>query len=211
MNAPSAASERPVSPFKVAAVVFGVALGGAAVAVGLFLWTLRVMREHHLGVGWVMAAALVYGLTVLGIALGAARLGQRVSRAKPSAAARRYQRRFMIAMGAYVFTLLVAIGVFVGAHPPPWLAWPLALAPAAPIVGAIVVMGLYLREETDELERVIASESALWATGALLAIATVWGFLEEFGLVIHVVAWAVFPIWAVCLGIANAVVRHRYR
>jgi MFS family permease len=205
------AAEPAPSPLKVVAAVLGVALGGTAVAVGLFLWVLKVMREHHLGIAWVVAAAFVYGVAILGIALGAARLGQRISRAKPSPAARRYQRRFMIAMGAYVFALLGAIGVFLGAHPPPWLAWPLALAPAAPIVGAIVVMGLYLREETDELERAIAGESALWATGALLAIATIWGFLEEFGLVIHVVSWTVFPVWAVCLGIANAIVRRRYQ
>ncbi len=114
-------------------------------------------------------------------------------------------------MAAYVFTLMISASLFAGVHPSPWLAWPLALTPAVAITATIVVMGLYLREETDELERAIAGESALWATGGLLAIATTWGFLERFGLVVHVEAWAVFPLWALCLGPANALVRRRYR
>jgi hypothetical protein len=211
MNTSNIASERPTSALRVAAVVLGVALGGSAVAVAVFLWVAGLMREHHLGPAWAAVAAVVYGVAVLGVAFAAARLAMRISRATPSPAARRYQRRFMIAMGAYVITLAGAIGVFNGAHPPVWLVWPLALAPALPIVGVIVVMGLYLREETDEFQRAIASEAALWATGALLSIATVWGFLEEFGLVVHAPAWAAFPVWALALGLANASVRRRYQ
>ena len=32
-------------------------------------------------------------------------------------------------------------------------------------------MALYLREETDEFERAVQTESALWAMGGLMAIA----------------------------------------
>ena len=79
------------------------------------------------------------------------------------------------------------------------------------LVLTIVIMGLYLREETDELERAIVGEAALWATGGLLAIATTWGFLEQYGLVMHIEAWAAFPLWAFCLGPANIIVRRRYQ
>jgi uncharacterized membrane protein (DUF485 family) len=169
------------------------------------------VQQRHLGSGWILVGAFVYGAAILGVAYAASRAGQRYGCATPTPAARRYRRRFFVAMTAYVFTLLVSETLFVGAHPPPWLAWPLALAPAAAIIATIVVMGLYLREETDELERAIVGESALWATGGLLAIATTWGFLEQFGLVVHVPAWAVFPLWALCLGPANALVRRRYQ
>ena len=184
---------------------------GTAVAVALFWLGIRFVQTRHLGSGWILAGAFVYGAAVLGVAFAAARAGQRYGCVTPSAAALRYRRRFMIAMTAYVFTLLGSTVLFVDAKPPVWLAWPLALAPAVAIIASIVVMGLYLREETDELERAIVSEAALWATGGLLAIASTWGFLEQFGLVVHVEAWAAFPLWAMCLGPANVIVRRRYQ
>jgi len=57
----------------------------------------------------------------------------------------------------------------------------------------------------------VQAEAALWATGGLLAVATVWGFLEMFGLVPHIESWAAFPIWAVCLAPAQVLARRRYR
>jgi hypothetical protein len=201
---PIAEREAPASPLKSVAATFVIGLGGTAAAVALFLVAVRFMRERHLGAGW-------YGAAILGAAYAASRAGQRLSGVTPTPAAGRYRRRFLVAMTAYVFTLLVAESLYIALHPAPWLAWPLALAPSIPIIATIVVMGLYLREETDELERAIASEAALWATGGLLAIATTWGFLEQFGLVIHVEAWAAFPVWAICLGPATAIVRRRYQ
>jgi hypothetical protein len=211
MNSPSAVSERPASPLKALAVTFGVAFGGAGVAVVVFLWVLGLMRERHVGVAWVMVATIVYAAAILGVTFAGIGLGRRFGCATPTAAARRYQRRFMVAITAYVLTLIASISLYVFVHPAAWLAWPMALAPAIPIIGMVVVMGLYLREETDELERAIHSEAALWATGGLLAICTIWGFLEQFGLVVHVVSWIAFPVWAVCLGPANAIIRRRYR
>jgi hypothetical protein len=211
MNPPIAAPETPASPVKAVTAVFVVGIAGMAVAVGLFVLAIRVVQERHLGSGWIYAGAFVYGAAILGVTYAASRVGHRFARITPTPAARRYRRRFFVAMTAYVFTLMASASLYVGVHPPPWLAWPLALAPAAAIVSIIVVMGLYMREETDELERAIAGESALWATGGLLAIATTWGFLEQFDLVVHVEGWAVFPVWALCLGPANAIVRRRYQ
>jgi hypothetical protein len=211
MNPPTAARETPASPLKAVTATFIVGIAGTAAAVALFWLAVQAVQSRHLGSGWIFAGAMVYGAAILGVAYVAARAGRRFGRVTPTPAARRYHRRFFVAMSAYVFTLMVSASLFAGAHPPPWLAWPLALAPGAAIIATIVVMGLYLREETDELERAILGESALWATGALLAIASTWGFLEEFGLVVHVAAWAVFPLWALCLGPANVFVRRRYQ
>jgi uncharacterized membrane protein (DUF485 family) len=211
MNPPIAAPERPPSILKAVTATYVVGIAGMALAVGLFWLAVHEVQERRLGRGWILAGAIVYGAAILGVTYAASRAGQRFGCTTPTPAARRYRRRFFVAMTVYVFTLLISECLFVGAHPPPWLAWPLALAPAAAIVATIVVMGFYLREETDELERAIAGESALWATGGLLAIATTWGFLEEFGLVVHVASWAVFPLWAACLGPANVIVRRRYQ
>jgi len=73
------------------------------------------------------------------------------------------------------------------------------------------VIGLYLREETDEFERAIQTEAALWATGGVMAIATTWGFLEMFGLVAHLESWWAFPVWAALLGPGQLLARRRYR
>ncbi|HLI66949.1 MAG TPA: hypothetical protein VKU90_11345 [Caulobacteraceae bacterium] len=210
MNPPTAAPDTPASPMKALIAAYVVGIVGMALAVGLFWLAVRAVQARHLGSGWIFAGALVYGAAILGVTYAANRAGRRFGNTTPTPAARRYRRRFFVAMTAYVFTLMVSASLFAGVHPPPWLAWPLALAPAAAIIATIVVMGLYLSEETDELERAIVGESALWATGALLAIATTWGFLEQFGLVAHVEAWAVFPLWALCLGPASALVRRRY-
>ena len=211
MNPPIASPDTPPSPARGILATFGIALVGTAGAVALFMFAIDQMRQRHVGGYWILAAAALYGAAILAIAYGASRVGQRLSRTKPTPAARRYRRRFFIAMTAYVAVLMTSAAIFAEVHPPVWVDWLLALAPAVAIMASIVVMGLYLREETDELERAIASESALWATGGLLAIATSWGFLEQFHLVVHVETWAAFPLWAFCLGIANIFVRRRYR
>ena len=51
------------------------------------------------------------------------------------------------------------------------VAYALAVLPALPVVGMAVAVGLYFREETDEFERAVRVESALWATGVTLAAA----------------------------------------
>ena len=203
----------PASPLKAMAltVTLGViACGAAAVA---FSFTIRYLSATHAGPIAETASILLYGAIILGIAAWLARVGQRAMKMTPSAAAKRYRRRFMIAMGLYVLTLTGAIEAYRLAllQAGGALAYGLAILPALPLMGAIAAMGLYLKEETDEFERAIQAESALWATGGLLAIATVWGFLEMFGLVPHVESWVAFPAWAVFLAPAQVITRRRYR
>ena len=207
----AAAERRPASPVKIIGAVFAIAIVGTVPAVAGFVAALRYIRAHHLGAGWVIGTTLVYAAAILAVTLIANLIGRRLARVAPRPAASRYQRRFFAAMSLYALTLTASISVYAYMHPPQALVWVLAIAPALPLLGAIAAMGLYYREETDELERSIASQSVLWATGGLLAIATVWGFLEQFGLVAHVPAWAAFPVWAACLGAASALVRRRYQ
>lgn len=128
-----------------------------------------------------------------------------------SPAARRYMKRFIPSMLLYVVVLtgsLVAIDQF---RPQGPLLWALAVAPALPILAVIVVMGLFLVEETDELPRLVMAQSMLWGIGITLAVATVWGFLENAGLVPHLSSFLMFPLFCGAMGIAQPFVWRRYR
>jgi hypothetical protein len=109
-------------------------------------------------------------------------------------------------MGAYILALFAMKGWFESPWPPTgtWL-YVAAVVPALPILAAIVVVGRYLVEETDEYQRTLLVRAMLWATGATLAVTTIWGFLESFA---HVrPAWAGFPFMLFCiaLGVAQVV------
>jgi hypothetical protein len=180
------------------------------VAAAVFWFASRYLSAHHAGFWVMMASTFVYGAVILAVCYGAVRLKSRVAGCVQSPAAKRYQRRIMVGMSFYVLLLICAIGAYIRLHPTGAFAYLLALAPALPVVACIVVMGLYVREETDEFERSIQIEGALWATGGLLAVATVWGFLEMFRLVPHVESWWAFPVWAVIWGPAQVLARRRY-
>jgi len=196
---------------RVMAVTFSIVLVGCGAAVAAFMVATRYMRAHHYGFWWGMGAAAVYGVAIIAVAYVAARIGRRISREACSPVKRRYQRRVMAAATVYVFGLIAAIGANVQLHPTGALAYAIALAPALPVVGMIVAMGLYMREETDEFQRAIHAEGALWATGGLLSAATLWGFLEMFGLATHVESWWAFPVWALMLSVGQLIARRRYR
>jgi hypothetical protein len=85
------------------------------------------------------------------------------------------------------------------------LAYLVALLPALPIIGIFGAMGRYLVEEQDEYVRMLMVRQTLWASGFALSVATVWGFLENFGLVQHVDAYSVAIVWFFGLGIGSLI------
>lgn len=202
--------ERPASLWKLCAPLLNVLLA-TGVAIGLFQLSIWAIVRAGLDRGWVLAAGLVFGFTILGIILVGARLAQKAGHSQPSPALRRHNRDMMIAMSFYVVGLMVAIWGFKELSPVGPLAYLLALAPSLPVVAVVALMARYLRDETDEFQRVMMLHSALVATFLTLVIATVWGFLEMFKLVPHVAGWAAFPIWSLGLGLGRAALARRYR
>jgi hypothetical protein len=181
---------------------------GVAVAAGVYIAAVDQLEAHHAGRPVFFAATLVYGAVILGLAWVVVRI------IKPfremSAVQRRYQRRIFVCEVLYVLGLIAAMTCSdLVPHGSP-LAWLLALAPALPAVATVVVMAIYMGEETDELKRRIAAEAALWATGGLLAVSVTAGFLEQFGLIPHTPAWAAYIVWALFLIPATLIVRRRY-
>ncbi|WP_404479661.1 hypothetical protein [Novosphingobium sp. BL-52-GroH] len=126
-----------------------------------------------------------------------------------SPATRRYNRRGLIWSFAYVLLLSVAVVGSRTLHAQGPLLWVLAILPALPILYLLWAMRRYLVEEQDEYLRKCVVNAALSATGLLLGVATVWGFLETFGLVPHVPGWAAVPVWAIGLGLGTFVNRWR--
>ncbi len=76
----------------------------------------------------------------------------------------------------------------------PW-AYPAAILPALPLIGIFGAIGRYLVEEQDEYVRMLMVRQSLWASGLVLSVATVWGFLEAFDLAPHIEAYWVATVW----------------
>jgi hypothetical protein len=54
-------------------------------------------------------------------------------------------------------------------------------------------------------------EQILWSTGVLLSLATVWGFLESFGVARHVQPYWSAVVWLVMLPLTRIFVWRKYR
>ena len=128
-----------------------------------------------------------------------------------SPAGRRYLKRFIPTMIVYVVAILAASFGFKLFQLSGPLAWAVAIAPALPILGVIAIMGLYIKEETDEFQRNVLIEAMLWALGLTLAITTVWGFLEIYAQAPGLQSFWAFPIYCAVMGLSQPIIRARYK
>ena len=120
-----------------------------------------------------------------------------------SAAMRRYKNRLIVMMLGYFVFLALAVWANDRYDMTGVLAWILAILPALPIIGVIWAIGRLIIEETDEYLRQVHIRGQLIATGFMLSVVTIWGFLEQFELVPHVVAYWAFVVWCGGLGISK--------
>lgn len=130
---------------------------------------------------------------------------------KKSPAGRRYIKRFIPTMVVYFLLVFGASYAFDELDLAGPVAWALAIAPAIPILGVIAIMGLYLKEETDEFQRNILVESMLWGFGLTMAVTSVWGFAEIYINAPALQAFWVFPMFCLGMGLSQPFVRRRYR
>ena len=120
-----------------------------------------------------------------------------------SIARRRYIWRMAASMGVYLVSLFVAellIGRALVQGP---LMWALAIVPGLAIMGSFYAIGRLILEQKDEFMRMLVVRQTLVATGFALSIATVWGFLENFDLVLHVDAYWVAILWFLGFGLGG--------
>ncbi|WP_343698468.1 hypothetical protein [Caulobacter sp.] len=123
----------------------------------------------------------------------------------------RYRRRLAMAMLTYFIVLMGSIWLLKAGGLSGALLWLVAAAPAAPILWVLVIMGLYLKEESDELERAIHVEAMLWGLGVVLGVSTVWGFLSNAGVLPTPPMFLTFPLFCAAWGISQGFIRRRYR
>lgn len=120
-----------------------------------------------------------------------------------SPARHRYNRWSLILCAIYA-ALLFGVTIYFRDAPREGIpAYVAAILPALPIVGIFVVLGRYLLEESDEFQRVMMVRKALIATGFMLSVATIWGFLESFGLAPRVDSYVAAILWFFGLGLGS--------
>ncbi|MFL9840791.1 hypothetical protein ABS767_07455 [Sphingomonas sp. ST-64] len=119
-------------------------------------------------------------------------------------AAKRYQRRLAAISATYVALVAANVSVTHLFHPPAPVLGTMAVITALPVVGMLVVLGAYLREETDEFVRDRIIFSMLLAIGILFSASSIIGMLQFEKLVGEVPVFLAFPIWCGIWGMAQS-------
>jgi hypothetical protein len=120
-------------------------------------------------------------------------------------AARRYTYGLLLVMTGYVFILFGVNAYFENSAPTGPLAYIAAALPALPILALFGLFGRLLVELKDEYVRMLMVRQSLIASAFALSVATIWGFLESFGLVHHVEGYWVAVLWFSGLGLGGCV------
>jgi hypothetical protein len=120
-------------------------------------------------------------------------------------------RRFLFRIGSsvVVFGLAIKVGRYLttnGLVDGP-LVWLLALIPGLAMLGMFYAYGMLIIEQKDEFLRMLIIRQVLIGTGIALSVATVWGFLEEYGLVAHIYPYYVGIAWILGVGFGGFVNR----
>ena len=131
-----------------------------------------------------------------------------------SPAKSRYEGRFLYLV-VPLFFLDVVLGWW-GFHyhhlqPAGILAVVCAALQSLPIIAFIVIVALYLAEETDDFQRTLYVQSLLWGTGATMAVTTFWGGMEKYSQVAHMDVAQVQFIFIIGMLISLAANAWRYR
>lgn len=122
---------------------------------------------------------------------------------------KRYVWRVASAMTAYLILLFAAVTLFRTDPPRGFAAYAIAIMPAIPILFVFRAIGLLIVETKDEYQRQLLVKQTLLGTGLTLAVATVYGFLDNFDLVPRPEGFHVAVLWFVMWGVAAAIVRAR--
>ena len=128
-----------------------------------------------------------------------------------NAAQRRFVIRMWVAAGLCALLAVLAALTFRLLHLRGLPAYPVAVLPALPILGALLATGAYLNEEKDEFLHNVLVQCLLGGIGLTLAATTIWGYLEDFARIPHLDPVWIYPLFWLFAGLSYYVVRMRYR
>jgi hypothetical protein len=78
----------------------------------------------------------------------------------------------------------------------------MAIVASLPVLGIFASWGRYLSDETDEYHHMVVMRRNAIATNATMGAATVWGFLQAFGMMPLIEAYWMPVLWVVAQGCA---------
>jgi hypothetical protein len=130
--------------------------------------------------------------------------------APKSLALRRYNLRMMYSMAIYIVGAVLT-KIILRHHPSQALAITLAFVTSLALVAVIAIVGLYLKEESDEFQRELFIQQLLWASAGTLATTSTWGFVELLSDVPRLPSFYVWVIFWGFFGLVSMPLRLRYR
>ena len=128
-----------------------------------------------------------------------------------TAAKKRYERDTLRFMAAYVVVLFCSAWFVKHDGSEKFFLYFWSVIPAIPVLGVVVRMGRYLREEKDEYQRLLAMQSILVGTAALLCTALVSDFLRSFAKAAALPPFSGFVIFCAGMAITQGVRKLRDR
>jgi len=169
-----------------------------------FLGAMLVYFTLHPTGLWLAVTIAVPVLALAWCAAVAIRL-RRERACAASAANRAYLRRFIPLMLLYLVILFGVVWLQDRIKPAGPLSVALAILPALPLIGVVWALGRLLVEEQDEYLRSLTVRQFMIATGFMLVVTSIWGFLDAFDQVPHMPMYWAFIIWCVGLGVGTMV------
>lgn len=127
-----------------------------------------------------------------------------------SEAQRRYLKRTILITLFYLGSVVAASVLIDKQAPPTALTFVLATIPGLAIAAIFWSVGRLIVEERDEFLRMLIVRQSLIATGFALSLASVWGFLEAYGVAPHIDAYWVAILWFAGLGIGAVANKLRF-
>ncbi len=128
-----------------------------------------------------------------------------------SAAKKRYGKDVLRFMAAYAVVLFCSAWFVKHDGGEKFYLYFWSVLPSLPVIGVIVRMGRYLKEEKDEYQRLMAMQAILVGTAALLGTVLVSDFLRSFAGLGALPPFVAFLIFCAGMAATEAVQRIRNR
>ena len=123
----------------------------------------------------------------------------------------RFRRRLLRFLAPYMAVLLGSAWLTRHDQPGGWELYVFAALPAVAVIAVMAAFGRYLREETDEFQRMVVVRSLLAGTAAMLAVVVASDLLRALGPSRALPPFVSFIVFCVAFSVAQLVQTVRNR